>query len=345
MTEQRESFFLNGEEVKPGQHKVILLPLPKLYNWTPLSMPVHVMHGKKPGPVLCITSAIHGDEVNGIAVVRRLMKKPILHKLAGTIIAIPIVNIFGFLYQDRYLMDRRDLNRCFPGNAEGSVASRLAHLLVTEVISKATHMIDLHAGSLHRTNLPQVRVDLSIPGARELAESFNVPVVVSSSLISGSLRYYAQSQNIPFLLYEAGEALRFDELSIKTGVNGILSVMNKLEMISFKKSSRNSYVTAFADSSFWIRAPQGGTFHPHKSLGKQVAKNEVLANIGNPATNEEYRLHSPISGIIIGMNLLPLVHEGAALFHIACFDKLEMVAEEVKILQEASDEMSEENYH
>lgn len=334
---------INDHEIKPGQHKIISLPMPKLYDWTTLSMPIHVLHGKNPGPTLVITAAVHGDEVNGIEVIRKLLKRPILHKLCGTLIAVPIVNIYGFLYQDRYLMDRRDLNRSFPGTSEGSVAARLANLLVTEVISKATHIIDLHTGSLHRTNLPQLRVDLSVPGARELANAFNVPVVLNSTLRPGSLREYANKMSIPFLLYEAGEALRFNELAIKTGVKGVLNVMNELQMLPLKNKTTKRFKTQFALNSYWIRAQHGGIFHPNKALGKHVKKGETLAHIGNPATTEETRLKSPIAGIIIGKNNLPMVHEGAALFHIACFEKPHLVAEEVEYLQEYTDSVIDES--
>ncbi|NKB47567.1 MAG: succinylglutamate desuccinylase, partial [Legionellales bacterium] len=189
---------IHGKLVYAGEHTTILLPMPELYDWTPLSMPVHVLRGKTPGPTLCITAAIHGDEVNGIEIVRRLLKKKIFNQLSGTLIAIPIINIYGFLYQDRYLMDRRDLNRAFPGSQKGSLAARLAHLIATEIIDKATHCIDLHAGSLHRINLPQIRADLDAPEIMPLAETFNAPVILHATLRDGSMRQYANDQSIPF---------------------------------------------------------------------------------------------------------------------------------------------------
>ena len=151
------------KEIQPGEHVIVRIPAPKLYNFTPVYLPVHVIRGKKPGPVLCVTAALHGDEVDGVEIIRRLLKKRFIHSLAGTLIAVPIVNIYGFLFQDRYLPDRRDLNRSFPGSEKGSLASRFAKLLAQTVFSHATHCIDLHTGSLQRTNLPQVRIDLEVP--------------------------------------------------------------------------------------------------------------------------------------------------------------------------------------
>lgn len=330
-----ESLTINGTQILPGERKTIFMPIPSLYNYTPLSMPVHIIRGKNPGPILCVTSTIHGDEVNGVEIVRRLLKKSILKKISGTLIAIPIVNIYGFLNQSRYLMDRRDLNRCFPGSNEGSVAARLAHVLTSEIIDKSTHIIDLHSGSLYRTNLPQIRIDLDAPGTIELAKAFNVPVILHADLREGSLRQYANEKNIPFLLYESGEALRFDELSIRTGVTGIMNVMRSLNMLSTEKRTRDRYVSTITRASYWIRAPFGGIVHPLKQLGKKVEKGEALATIGNPSTTEEHRLISPISGIVIGKSNLPMTHEGAALFHISTFEKLNLVAEQIQYLQES----------
>jgi predicted deacylase len=335
MSKYSDSISMNGVEVQPGERKTILLPMPSLYNWSPLSMPVHVIRGKNPGPVLCVTSAIHGDEVNGVEIVRRLLKKSLLKKMSGTLIAVPIVNIYGFLYQDRYLMDRRDLNRSFPGSEQGSVAARLANLIIKEVISKATHAIDLHAGSLYRTNLPQIRVDLDAPGSEMLARAFNAPVILHAELRDGSLRAYATEKNIPFILYEAGEALRFDEMSIRTGVNGIINIMRKLDMVSLDRPGKKNFKSTISRASYWIRASHGGVVHPMKQLGRQVKKGEVLATIGNPTTTEEHKLLSPISGIIIGKSNLPITHEGAALFHISTFEKIDLVADQIQDMQES----------
>lgn len=334
MTDKISDITIYGNTIKPGESATVMLPMPKLYDATPLSMPVHVFRGKRPGPTLCVTAAVHGDEVNGIEIIRRLLKKPVLKKLAGTLIAIPIVNIYGFLYQDRYLMDRRDLNRAFPGSQKGSLASRLANLISKEVLSHCTHIIDLHTGSLHRSNLPQIRANIDDPETSKLAQAFNVPVILHASLRDGSMRQFANDKSIPFLLYEAGESLRFDELSIRTGLNGILRVMQKLKMISIKKIAANKFTPTLARSSYWVRAPHSGVFHPFKALGKSIKEGEPLATIGNPTDTIEHKLVSPLSGIIIGKSNVAMVHEGAALFHIACFEEQNLVAEHVEYLQD-----------
>lgn len=334
------SFQLYDQVVLPGKRAVAMLPMPRLYDCAPLSLPVHVVHGKKPGPTLCLTGAIHGDEVNGVEIIRRLLKKPLLKQLAGTLIAIPVVNMYGFLYQDRYLMDRRDLNRSFPGSENGSLAGRLAHLITKEIVSKSTHCIDLHTGSLHRSNLPQLRINTDDAETQRLAKAFHAPVILHSKVREGSLREYASKKSMPFLVYEAGEALRFNELSIRTGVNGILNVMYALEMTQkpTQKNYKKKTSELIARNSYWVRAPYSGIIQAKKALGSAINKGEALAKIGNPTSTEEHTLFSPISGIVIGANNLPMVHAGAAVFHIASFDDIDMVAENIENLQEHFDE-------
>lgn len=328
-------FEIGGRRVELGENKTILLPMPPLYDCMPLSIPIHVFRGKSPGPCLCITATIHGDEVNGTEIARRLIKKAVLKKISGTLIVVPILNIYGFLYQDRYLMDRRDLNRSFPGSQKGSLASRLAHLITSELLSKATHCIDLHAGSLQRTNLPQIRADLENNKIIDIAKSFSIPVILHAKHRDGSMRQFAHDKQIPFLLYEGGEASRFDEFAIRSGVNGILNVMHALGMITLKKRHHTNVNPMIAKESYWIRASQSGLLHPVKQLGKLVRKGEYLAKIANPMDKEEYKVYSPLEGIIIGKSNTPLIHEGAAIFHIACFEKLEGVAEQIDCLKEA----------
>lgn len=313
------SITIHNQKINPGERKVIQLPMPKLYDWTPMNMPIHVIHGKKSGPTLCVTAAIHGDEISGVEITRRFLKKSALKQIKGTLIVAPIINIYGFFYQDRYLMDRRDLNRAFPGSKKGSLAARLAHLVATELISRATHCIDLHSGTLHRTNLPQIRADFQTNGIKPLARAFNAPVVLHANMRDGSLRQYADELGIPFLLYEAGESLRFDEMAIRTGVNGILNVMHKLKMID--KPAVKKIKPAFMQSSVWVRASHSGIQTHPIPLGKRVKRGQRLAVIANPTGHEEHTIRSPVNGIVIGKSNLPLVHAGAALFHIASFSE------------------------
>jgi predicted deacylase len=308
--------------------------MPKLYDCAPQAMPVHVFHGKQTGPRLLVTAAIHGDEVNGVEIARRLIKKTVLKKVNGTLIVVPVVNIYGFLYQDRYLMDRRDLNRAFPGSKSGSLAARLAHLITKELFTKITHCIDLHAGSLQRTNLPQIRTNLDLSADVDLAKSFSAPVILHAKLRDGSMREFADNNNCPFLLYEAGESLRFDEFSIRTGLNGILKVMNSLGMINLTKELRSSLTPMIAKHSYWVRAPYSGLLHPNKQLGKKVKKGELIAKIANPMGRDEYQVISPFDGIIIGKSNMPMIHEGAAIFHIASFERVDIAALQIDCLKE-----------
>ncbi|EHL31983.1 succinylglutamate desuccinylase/aspartoacylase family protein [Legionella drancourtii] len=326
---------IGGERIKPGERKTVFLPMPKLYDWTPMTLPIHVINGIEDGPSLCITAAIHGDEINGVEIIRRFLKTKGLNHINGSVIAIPIVNVYGFLYQERYLMDRRDLNRSFPGSAKGSLASILAGIISNQILSQSTHAIDLHTGSHHRFNLPQIRANLDMPGIEDLALAFNVPVILHSTFRDGSMREYANEQGIPFLLYEGGEALRFDELSIRTGINGILSVMAALKMLKPGKYGLKKCTPTISRDSYWLRAPLSGILRHIKKSGTRITKGQIIAIIANPSSTEEYKLKSPLSGIIIGESMLPLVHAGQALFHIASFEKLNVVEEQLENLQEA----------
>ena len=331
------------QEIQPGEHVVVRLPAPKLYNLTPVFIPVHVIRGKEPGPTLCVTAALHGDEVNGIEIIRRLLKKSFLHSLAGTLIAVPAVNIYGLLFQDRYLPDRRDLNRSFPGSEKGSLASRFAYLLAHSVFSKATHCIDLHTGSLKRTNFPQIRVDLDSPEVAALAKAFNAPVILSAPLRPGSFREYAKQRSVPYLLYEAGEASRFDEHCIRTGVAGIHGVMQHLKMLHPSAHATHTPQSIVARTSYWVRSPYGGIFIAKKPLGSHVEKGDVLGIIVHPTESEEHEIISPIVGVIIGRSDAPLIHEGAGLFHIACVEKAEIQSYRAEWLQELNDTDKEED--
>lgn len=212
---------IGGETVLPGETKKIALDMPPLYTATSMSIPVYVKRGKRPGPTLFVSAAIHGDELNGIEIVSRLIKSRTIDKLKGTLIAVPMVNVYGVLNQSRYLPDRRDLNRSFPGSKKGSLAGRLAYLFFKEVVSKCDVGIDLHTGAIHRSNLPQVRADLDDEDVLAMAKAFGVPVLLNADIRDGSLRATASEAGIKILLYEAGQALRYDEFSIRAGVKEI----------------------------------------------------------------------------------------------------------------------------
>jgi predicted deacylase len=337
------SFTLLGETIKPGSHAQLELTAPASYGNAVMAIPVYVFHGKKPGPCLFVSGAIHGDEINGAEIIRRLLKSSALKSIQGTLIAIPVVNMYGFMYQSRYLPDRRDLNRAFPGNKTGSLTSRLAHLFMNEIVKKCNYGIDLHSGALHRSNLPQIRINLATQHAERLAKAFNVPVILNANFRDGSLRQAANEMNIPILLYEAGEALRFDDIAIRLGVKGILNVMREINMLNHVRHKTAHIQPRIARASSWIRATKSGIMHPYKDLGKAVSRGEVIAVIADPFSREELEIIAPNSGIIIGRNNLPLVNEGEALFHVANFEEVEAVAYQVSEVQyENSDDWMDE---
>ncbi|MEZ5537675.1 MAG: succinylglutamate desuccinylase/aspartoacylase family protein [Thiolinea sp.] len=309
---------VSGVTVKPGERRYIDLPLPSLYTHSRVMMPIHVIHGRRPGPKLFVSAAIHGDEINGIEIIRRLLHYKALKTLKGTLIAVPVVNVYGFLNKTRYLPDRRDLNRSFPGHERGSLAARIAHLFVEEVVSHCTHGIDLHTAAIGRTNLPQVRATLNgNDELRKMACVFRSPVILDTETRAGTLRSAAQEYGIPTLLYEAGEALRFDEIPIRAGVKGILAVMRDLGMLPASKIRHPNYKPLISKRSKWVRAPQSGIFRSITPMGKFLHEGDILGYVGDPFGTSEEIIHAPLSGILVGRSTLPLVHEGEALFHIA----------------------------
>lgn len=324
---------INGLSVPPGQRATVDLPVAKLYTHTELAMPVHVINGKGDGPVMFVCAAIHGDEINGVEIIRRLLRLPMLRRLKGALIAIPIVNVHGFLERSRYLPDRRDLNRSFPGSSRGSLAARVAHIFVKEIVQQCTHGIDIHTGALHRSNLPQIRACLDDAETKRLAEAFGAPVVINTNLQDGSLRQAVQ-HNFPMLVYEAGEALRFDELSIRAGLNGVINVMRALEMLPAGRKSASRTTPLLAGASSWIRAMESGILRALKPLGARVEKGERLGVITDPFGESEIEVLTPFDGVIIGRNNLPLVHEGEALFHLARFRDLDAYSERLEEFQE-----------
>ncbi|WP_150138265.1 succinylglutamate desuccinylase/aspartoacylase family protein [Candidatus Enterovibrio escicola] len=323
---KNKSFHIGGVTISPGQCASVDFEIAKLYTHSPLSVIAEVIHGKKPGPVLMINAAIHGDELNGVEVVRQILGRINPITLTGTIIAIPVVNVFGFIHKSRYLPDRRDLNRCFPGSERGSIAGRMAYQISEQIVRRCTHIIDLHTAAIYRANLPQIRANLSNAETNEMAIAFGTPVVIDAALREGSLRSEAESIGIPVITYEAGEALRFEPYAITAGVKGVKRVMRHLGMI--RQSKRRSTVEpVIARATRWVRAETDGILRSHVSLGQRVSKGQVLASISNPSGSEEIQTYAPQGGIIIGQQTLPLVNEGDAIFHIAYFEEPDNLVE------------------
>lgn len=320
MSEQN-AFQIGGTKISPGQRLTVDLSVSRLYTHTELTIPVHVIHGTKPGPRLFVCAAIHGDEILGVEIIRRLLRRKVLKRLRGTLVAIPIVNVYGFLNLSRYSPDRRDLNRFFPGAEKGSLTSRLASLFMNEIVAKCTHGIDLHTGSNHRSNLPQIRAYLDDSETERLARAFGAPVILDADFLEGSLRQAVKDQGIQMLLYEAGEVLRFDEVAIRAGLNGVVSVMREIGMLQRSSKKRSKLNPVVARSSTWVRASVGGIFRTHVRLGARVNEGELVGAIADPFGENDVDLASPVSGIVIGKFNLPLVHKGDALFHVAIVEK------------------------
>jgi len=315
---------IGGTTIQPGTRVNVDLPIADLYTSTSLHMPVQVICGRRAGPVLFVSAAIHGDELNGVEIIRRLLKRKALNSLKGTLLAVPIVNVHGFLNQSRYLPDRRDLNRSFPGSKKGSIASRLADLFIKQVVSKSDVGIDLHTGAINRSNLPQIRANLDDPKTLDLAKAFGVPVIINSDIRDGSLRACAHDSGMPVLIYESGEALRFNEISIRAGVRGILNVMREIDMLPKLKKPKQT-TPVMARSTTWVRAPESGIVTARVKLGNSVQKDQSIALISSPLGDEESQVVAPFDGIVIGQSNLPLTHEGDALFHLAAFKSVPSV--------------------
>jgi len=338
----KKDFIINGIKIERGERKQLEIIVAKLYDHTDITIPVKVIRGKEDGPTMFVSAAIHGDEINGVETIKRLLShKKILSSIKGTLIAVPIVNVFGFNRNVRYLPDRRDLNRTFPGSKNGSLASRIAHIFMQEVVIKCQYGIDLHTGSAHRFNLPQIRGYLDNPEIEKLAKAFGVPVILHSHMRDGSLREAASEQGINILLFEGGEALRYNEKIISSAEKGIIAVMCEIGMLdkkSVKLKLPQSREVFRAGSSYWVRAPISGSLHAKKKIGAKVIKDQVLGVISNPFGTEKMYVRAKKTGVIIGITMMPLVSNGDALFHIATFDNARAVAEEVVSFEEDLEE-------
>lgn len=336
----RKSFVLDGKSVEPGERKTVEIHLSRLADHTEMTLTAQVIHGKKDGPVMFVSAAIHGDEIIGVEIIRRISSLKTIKRLKGTLILVPIVNAYGFIGLSRYLPDRRDLNRVFPGNENGSLASQLAHKFMSEIVTPAQYGIDLHSGAVHRENLHQIRADLEDPEVLELAEAFGAAIMLNSNLRDGSLRASAKDAGCKILLFEAGEALRFNEVAIVSGVKGILSVMRTIGMLPPTKSGKRKRDPLRADSSHWLRAPIGGIMRTRKKLGDRVRKGETLAIVSDPLGKAEEAIVARTSGIVIGRTNLPVVNRGDGVYHVA---RVAALADAEERLEELGQELEAES--
>lgn len=311
----RRSFSFAGQQIRAGRRGQFELFISRLMSGTPVGLPVVVLHGSDEGPTIWLSAAVHGDEIGGVEIIRQVLEVLDPRTLAGTILAVPIVNVHGFNAGDRYLPDRRDLNRSFPGSDRGSLASRIAHLMMTEVIARSSVGIDLHTGSDDRTNLPQIRADLDDSRTFDLARTFGAPVMIHSRVRDGSLRQAATDAGAAVLLFEGGEALRFDPAAIDAGRLGILRVLAALGMIVAPAGAAPEPI--ISRETAWMRATRGGIMRIEADLGARVARGTTVATINDPFGKHLGSIHSRMDGLVIGRRQNPLVNRGDAVVHIA----------------------------
>ena len=312
----RPSFEIGGVRVRPGLRRALALPITRLVTGADVDLPIRVVHGREEGPTIWVNAAIHGDEAVGVEVVRQVLAGLDAKTLRGTVIAIPIVNVLGFMNGSRYLPDRRDLNRSFPGSARGSLAGRIAHLMMTEVVDKCTVGIDLHTGSDRRTNLPQIRTDLEDPETRALASAFAAPVMLHARLRDGSLRSAARERGAKVLLYEAGEAWRMDDWAIDAGVVGVRRVLAALDMTD-PVPDDDPPASVESWRSGWVRARGTGMVHLDVRLGQEVTKGERIGGLFDSLGRRVRLIHADRDGMVVGRTEAPVVNSGDAVVHIA----------------------------
>lgn len=305
---------LLGDVILPGERRRLVLLSSESFAGADVELPVLALRGPRPGPTLCLTAGVHGDELNGIEIVRQLFEYTTPGQLSGMLVGVPVVNLHGFRRNSRYLPDRRDLNRYFPGHPSGSSASRIANSVFRGVILSCNALVDLHTGSFHRANLPQIRADLRDPRQLELARSFGIGVVVHNAGSVGTLRRAAQDVGIHAITYEAGEPMRFQRDEIERGVQGVRNLMASLGMLADGRRPADDDRVYFR--SRWVRVNDGGIFLTDRRLGERVQAEELLGTVTDPITNERSRILAPESGRILGMAFPQVVIPGFAAFHL-----------------------------
>jgi uncharacterized protein len=310
-----ETIVINGKAIDRGEKVMTKLVISKLPSGTVIEIPVYVFRSVHDGPVVLLMAGMHGDEVNGIEIMRRMLSKKMLYPLKGTIIAVPILNIYGFLNFSREVPDGKDVNRSFPGNKDGSLASRVAHRFMKEVIPYVDYGIDFHTGGASRTNYPQIRCVLSNPENEVLAKAFAAPFIMNAAYRPGSLRKEASKHGKSILVYEAGESLRFDEAGIKMAIEGTSRLLNHLGMAAGSTAPAEESIICMKD--VWLRAKNAGLFRTTIKCGDQVKKGQFIGTITDPYGEMEVRLNAPAAGYVVGLNNMPIVNQGDALIHIA----------------------------
>ncbi|MDG1437131.1 MAG: succinylglutamate desuccinylase/aspartoacylase family protein [Rickettsiaceae bacterium] len=304
--------------IHPGEEANLALPLPDNYSCAPLYMPIKVIHGLKKGPCLLLFSTLNGNELNGIEIVNRIMENTKPDQISGTIIAIPVMNVYGLTHFPSPSPSNERLIDCFPGKVDGTYGERFAHIFIEEILKKADYCIELDTGDLNHNILPQIYCNENLKESKQLAKAFNPPVITNISFDDNSLRQTTEDLHIPLLVYQAGEAMRFDENAIKVGCTGITNIMHALNIMSSDLPEQTKPL--FSQKENWISAHTAGILHTNYSLGQVIKKGEILGKITDPfGTGSKEKVKAPKDGIIVGINTTPLAHEGMPLFKVASF--------------------------
>lgn len=319
---KKKDLVILGKSIGLGESKTINFSFAKLYTSTNIEVPVIIERSNEPGPTVLLTAGIHGDEINGVEIIRQIIATKINKPKTGTIISIPILNIFGFLHANRAFPDGRDLNRVFPGTRTGSLASRVAYHFTKEILPHADYCLDFHTGGASRFNAPQVRVSPEDPELLNLARVFSAPFTVYSNSIQRSYRATCKKMGIPILLFEGGKSLESNKRVVKNGVDGVVRFLDHLEMLHEKFvpiiPDEN---TILIEKSRWIRAQKSGLLHVKIDINKHVEKGEFLATITDPYGTMRFKVLAPNSGYIININHAPIVHQGDAIFHLSTINR------------------------
>lgn len=307
-------FIISGKQVLPGEEATISVNIARLPSHSPIDLNIIVARSEIDGPTLLLSGGMHGDEVNGIEIVRRIIEKDQHKPKIGTVICIPIINMYGFIHFSRYVPDGKDVNRSFPGNKNGSLAARVAHYLTNNIIPKIDIGLDFHTGGADRTNFPQIRGVMKEARNKQIAEIFQPSFILNSPFRPKSMRQTAAKMGNQILVYEGGESARFDEFAIQQGINGALRVMKHLGMR--ERAPEAPHITQVINNSSWVRAKSSGVFLTAVQCGVHVEKNQIIGHINDPFGGTKLKIKSPATGFIIGLNNNPIVHQGDALMHI-----------------------------
>lgn len=310
---------IGGVEINPGETREINLKVSEFFTATPTLVPISIFRGREPGPTIVVTAAVHGDELNGVGIVRKLIYEMNHERLKGTLICVPILNRFGFLTQSRYLPDRRDLNRFFPGKPDGVMAERISYILFNEIVKKCDYGIDLHTAAADRTNTPHIRADMDNPEVARLARAFGEEIILDHKGVPGSLRRAAVEGGVPFILFEAGEPQKFERELINRGYEGVLNVLAELGMIE-REIKKPQYQIVIKNTE-WIRAEVGGMLDMRTHPGEILYEGDDIAVITNPFGRELYSQKAPFTGLVLSVTTMPLVSPGIPLCNLAKLDQ------------------------